>query len=41
MNYDNYFNDMFESLPGYKKTVLLIFKIKLIKNIEGNRIFKK
>ena len=25
MNYENYFKDMFESMPDYRKLVLLIF----------------
>ena len=32
MNYENFFKDIFESLPDYRKTVILMF---LIKNDEG------
>ena len=28
MNYENYFNDLFESIPDYRKIVLLIFLIE-------------
>ena len=28
MNYENYFKDMFESIPDYRKMVLLMFLIK-------------
>ena len=28
MNYENYFNDMFESIPDYRKIVLLMFLTK-------------
>ena len=28
MNYENYFKDMFESIPDYRKTVLLLFLFK-------------
>ena len=28
MDYVNYFKDMFESIPGYKKIVLLMFLMK-------------
>ena len=28
MNYENYFKDMFESIPDYRKIVLLIFIIE-------------
>ena len=28
MNYENYFKDMFESIPDYRKIVLLIFLIQ-------------
>ena len=28
MDYENYFKDMFESIPDYKKLVLLMFLIK-------------
>ena len=28
MNYENYFKDMFGSIPDYKKIVLLIFSIQ-------------
>ena len=28
MKYENYFNDMFESIPDYRKIVLLLFLFK-------------
>ena len=28
MNYENFFKDMFESIPDYRKRVLLIFLFK-------------
>ena len=28
MNYENYFKDIFESIPDYRKIVLLIFSIQ-------------
>ena len=33
MNYENYFKDKFESIPDYKKIVLLIFLIQNDKNL--------
>ena len=33
MNNSNYFKDMFESIPDYKKIVLLIFLIQNDKNL--------
>ena len=33
MNYENYFKDLFESIPDYKKIVLLIFLIQNDKNL--------
>ena len=33
MNYVNYFKDIFESITGYKKIVLLIFLIQNDKNL--------
>ena len=32
MNYENYFHDLFESIPDYRKIVLLIFSIQNDKN---------
>ena len=32
MNYENYFEDMFESIPDYRKMVLLIFLHQKSKN---------
>ena len=29
MNYENYFKDMLESIPDYRKLVILIFLIKI------------
>ena len=28
MNYENYFNDIFESIPDYRKIVLIMFLIE-------------
>ena len=33
MNYENYFKDIFESIPDYRKIVLLIFLIQNDKNL--------
>ena len=33
MNNKNYFNDLFESIPNYRKVVLLIFLIKNDKDL--------
>ena len=33
MNYENYFKDIFESIPGFRKIVLLIFLIQNDKNL--------
>ena len=33
MNYENYFKDLFESIPEYRKIVLLIFLIQNDKNL--------
>ena len=33
MDYENYFKDMFESIPDYRKLVLLIFSIQNDKNL--------
>ena len=33
MNYENYFKDIFESIPDYRKIVLLIFSIQNDKNL--------
>ena len=33
MNYQNYFKDKFESIPDYRKIVLLIFLIQNDKNL--------
>ena len=33
MNNSNYFNDLFESIPDYRKIVLLIFLIQNDKNL--------
>ena len=33
MNYENYFKDIFESIPEYRKIVLLIFLIQNDKNL--------
>ena len=33
MNYENYFKDIFESIPDFRKIVLLIFLIQNDKNL--------
>ena len=33
MNNTNYFNDLFESIPNYRKVILLIFLIKNDKDL--------
>ena len=33
MNYENYFKDIFESIPDFRKIVLLIFSIQNDKNL--------
>ena len=33
MSYENYFKDMFESIPDYRKIVLLIFLFQNDKNL--------
>ena len=33
MNYENYFKEMFNSIPDYRKTVLLKFLIQNDKNL--------
>ena len=33
MNYENYFKELFESIPDYKKILLLIFLIQNDKNL--------
>ena len=33
MNYENYFKDLFKSIPDYRKIVLLIFLIQNDKNL--------
>ena len=33
MNYENYFRDIFESIPDYRKIVLIMFLTKNDKNL--------
>ena len=33
MNYENYFKDMFESIPDFRKIVLLLFLFQNIENL--------
>ena len=33
MNYENFFKDMFESIPGYRKIVLIIYLIQNDKDL--------
>ena len=39
MNNSNYFTDIFESIPDYRKIVLLIFLIQNEKNLLNERGF--
>ena len=41
MNYENYFRELFESIPDYGKIVLLIFSIQNDKNLIKGRGFSK
>ena len=41
MNNVNYFKDMFESIPDYRKIVLLIFLIQNDKNLLKEICFSK
>ena len=41
MNYENYFKDMFETIPDYRKIVLLLFLIQKDKNFLEEREFLK
>ena len=41
MNFENYFKDMFESIPDYKKIVLLISLNKDDKTLTKEKRFRK
>ena len=41
MDNSNYFKDIFESIPGFRKIVLLIFLIQKDKNLLRERGFSK
>ena len=41
MNNTNYFKDLFESIPDYRKIVLLIFLIQIDKNLLNEIGFSK
>ena len=41
MNYENYFKDNFESIPDYRKIVLLVFLIQNDKNLLKEIEFSK
>ena len=41
MNYENYFKDLFESIPDYRKIVLVIFLIQNEKDLLRDYGFSK
>ena len=41
MNNSNYFKDIFESIPDYRKIVLLIFLFQIVKNLLNEIGFSK